>query len=110
MSKYTIGDAIRMVGHLLEHNGITGPFFADKKGRSTEANDSATCRYCAAGACKAVAETLGVDHVAVRDTAATVWGQRSIVLAWELKHQSINVPSSAGQRKKLARKLQAYNG
>jgi hypothetical protein len=109
MSKYTIGDAIRMVGHLLEHNGITGPFYADKDGNYTSGGDSTTCRFCMAGAIDKVCETLGLRNE--RPVSAEVvrmfpnsYGSRVIV--WEGDDQ----PTTPEERLAIARKLQAYNG
>lgn len=52
-----------MVGHLLEHNGIIGPFYADKNGCDVDFDDPNACRFCMAGAIDKVTQVLNFKTV-----------------------------------------------
>lgn len=109
MAKYTDGEAIRMVGHLLEHNGIVGPFYADKDGNSVHGYDPEACKFCLAGAIDKVSETLGVSKTAINTKVCGMLGRGvGRVLIWEADLKNPYKPSSSIQRLMVARKLQNY--
>lgn len=58
---HTIETAVRMVGHLLEHNGTRGestPFVANKDGHTVAYDDPSACQWCLCGAYRAVVDVL----------------------------------------------------
>lgn len=113
--KESIQTAVRMVGYLLEHNGITGPFVADAEGNPVSYEDPNACQWCMAGAIQEVNYRLGLPH---EPAQYQEWGHaltsavlhalgrqgQSRTLVWE-GHARETTPA---ERLAIARKLQSY--
>lgn len=109
MPDHTIADAVRMVGHLLEHNGIVGPFAAGKNGAPAGVLDPHTCGWCMAGAADVVSVSLNVDLFDLRQALTSVRAcHGSPVVLWELPTPNGDVGSTPEYRLALARDLQNY--
>lgn len=125
--KETIDVAVRMVGHLLERHGITGPFFADKDGNhygQSMVDHPQINQYCMWGATLATARKLQLnEEVLGRAILGVLAGSNFstdstlIITFWErtkMEHPlwdpSSRIPYGGGYRARLnmARKLQMY--
>lgn len=108
--KDDINTAVRMVGHLLEHNGLTGPYAADKEGNWIDSESPQAHRFCMAAACDLVSTKLGIIHsgyavdvtVAVRECLG-VGRLTNRVTLWEGTSFHETTPE---ERLVIARKLQ----
>lgn len=110
--QHTIGEAVRMVGHLLEHHGIVGLFVADPSGQPTDIRDPLACSWCMAGACEIVAHTLNVNVFHVRMAAVDIadpsdTAHGSPVVLWE-RETGGSCGTTPAERIAIARKLQGY--
>lgn len=109
MPRESLKTAVRMVGHLLEHHGCTGPFVANKDGRHLEPGDPEATQWCLAGACEEVAHRLFyTPHWLDRYVTFAVLqklGQPGVnrIRLWE---GELGRPTTPEQRLALARKLQ----
>lgn len=112
MTTESIDTAVRMVGYLLEHNGITGPFAADRDGNDVNLDDPQACQFCLAGAIERVSLELGFCDGPWRDVLVTraVMGKLghlgetcSRVYIWE---GGAYDPTTYTQRLAIARRLQ----
>lgn len=109
--KETIETGVRMVGHLLEHHGCVGPFFATAEGRGTHMDDPNRTQWCMAGAIDDVSERLGLSEYYGDSSKLTsaVMGHLgrigSRVFVWE---GAIRQLTTKEERLAIARKLQTY--
>ena len=111
---HTAKDAVRMLGHLLEHNGIVGPIAVNRAGDRVLGQDPTACGWCMIGATSLISETLQVSYPAIEreiykaesinpESHAERCGLGDL---WEQWH--IGQPTSTPQyRLDLARRLQA---
>lgn len=106
----SIETAVRMVGHLLEHHGTTGPFAADKDGIEVAIDDPAATSWCLAGACELVSSKLGfckrpwLDHT-IRPEVLKLFSEAySTVPLWEGNTPTCS--TTPERRLEIARKLQ----
>jgi hypothetical protein len=53
-----VKEALRIVGHLLETNGITGTFATDSDGKEVNYYHEEACQFCLAGAAYAVDQKI----------------------------------------------------
>ena len=108
MNKYTVGDAIRMVGHLLEHHGIVGPYWVNSEGTDQPEPTAQTSGFCMAGACIVVEQALGLGTAGSWGTVVSnpierKYGNQRVSL-WE----GTSNRTTAEQRLQLARELQNW--
>lgn len=107
--KESVDVAVRMVGHLLEHHGCTGPFAADAKGSDVELDAPMATQWCFAGAIQVVSKTMGycnsvwLDRELTSACAKYLNDYRSPILIWESYSFQ---PTTAEERLEIARKLQ----
>jgi hypothetical protein len=60
-SKYTIADAVRTVGHLLEHHPTTGYLARDNKRHRVDYDSKEATCWCLVGGFNAVTDIMGID-------------------------------------------------
>jgi hypothetical protein len=100
-SKYTIADAVRMVGYLLEHHPTTHYWARTNKGTAVESNHPRASCWCLLGACQIVGNKL---HLQYGDIVRTVFDD---VLCM-LPHGTLW--DTHPNKPKLCKKLQEYKG
>lgn len=99
MTKHTVQDGLRMVGHLLEHHPTTGANARTVQLRPLIDGYSpgASC-WCLEGACEAVAKVLSLSEFDLK-TAAICKVEGRLVSAWDYA-ESIS-------RREIVRRLKA---
>jgi hypothetical protein len=100
-SKYTIADAVRMMGHLLEHHPAEGTLARNKNGRVIGPTEKNAACWCYIGSGFVVAEQLHLNVSSVFNASDRVSGI-SDGNTWDSLSQV--------SRKDVAKKLQEYKG
>ncbi len=93
-------EALRVVGHLLEHHPATHDAALDKIGTPVSPCAKSACRWCIVGAISAVNAKLGTN-LAYYKVGEDVFGDWNILNMWEGPHTSNET------RLSIAKKLQA---
>lgn len=102
MNKFSIPEAIRIMGHLLEHHGISGPVAVDKNGAHTVPQDPQATGWCMFGVALLLDRKHGVDYTYLVEMVGRCLGKTcSLAGMWEY--------TTPEERLAMARKLQAYN-
>jgi hypothetical protein len=99
-SKYTIADAVRMVGHLLEHHPTTEYWAHTKDGHPTLPNNPHASCWCLFGACEVVGAKLKLNYNSLAETVCSVLNIAPAGISWD------NHPDKAS----VCKKLQEYKG
>jgi hypothetical protein len=102
MSKYTIADGVRMVGHLLEHHPTTGFYAKNSTGGFESPDDKLATCWCFLGANSVVSIKLGLDFRELLDVTKkqTIPHATCVAGHWD------NADDST--RLEIAKKLQEY--